>query len=784
MLILYTLTLFLSASLLFIVQPMFTRLVVPLLGGSPAVWNAGQAFFQMALLGGYAYAYATSRWVKPRWQIVLHLTLGLAPLALLMLPIRIPPGWIPPTDSNPLPWLLGLLTLAVGLPFFVLSATTPLLQQWFTRTGHPAAADPYFLYAASNAGSLLALLSYPVLIEPTLRLTDQSWLWAGGYVLLIALVTVCGIMLWRHKAPPSLSVPSSELEVESVAITPLRRIRWVLLALAPVSLMLSIVTYISTDMASIPLLWVIPLSIYLLTFVFVFARKPPIPHIWIVRIAPLAVLALVWIMAARPTGAALALILAQLLAFFFVAMICHGELAQDRPGVAGLTEFYLWISVGGVLGGVFNAVVAPLIFTSVIEYPITLVLVGLLLPKAARQDKPRPVSAKRQKAYARKAFEIPEKQRWMLDIGLPVVLFGVTAALLLLYNMQTQEKAGMVQLIVIFGLPALICFFFRLRPLRFGLGLAAILLAGTLFTYEGGQMLYAERSFFGVNRVFALQGGSRLLMHGNTIHGLQNADPTWRKVPLTYYYPTGPVGQVFETRKDDQTSRKVAVVGLGTGSMACYAQPGGVKLPQESASPAPLHPPILNPKNGGMQGGPSDSTLTFYEIDPGVERIARDPNYFTFIQDCAPNAKVILGDGRLSLASAPDGEYNLIVLDAFSSDAIPIHLLTREALQLYLDKLAPGGLLIFHITSRYFNLNPVLGELAGDAGLAVRVGAEKDIAPADAAQGKLPSIWVVIARASADLGELANDPRWVLTEARPGTRVWTDDFASLLSVLK
>ncbi len=778
MLILYTLTTFLSAGLLFIVQPLFTRLVVPLLGGSPAVWNTSQAFFQIALLGGYAYAHATSKWVKPRWQIALHLLLGLAPLALLILPIHIPAGWAPPADSSPLPWLLGLLTLAVGLPFFVLSATTPLLQQWFTRTDHPSAKDPYFLYAASNAGSLLALLSYPVLVEPTLRLTQQSWVWTGGYALLIGLITACGIMLWRRESVSASagSTPAqspSTPDADSVALTPGRRIRWVLLALAPVSLMLSVVTYISTDMASIPLLWVIPLAIYLLSFVFVFARKPLIPHSWMVWTAPLAVLVLMWIVAARPSSElALGLVLVQLLALFIVSMICHGELARDRPGVSGLTEFYMWMSLGGVLGGVFNALIAPLVFTSVTEYPITLVLIGLLLPKAIQQEKPRPVvSAKRQRAYAGNPFDVPEKYRWAFDIGLPVLLFGLAAVLLL--TMQTNQKAGLDTLVVMFGVPALICFFFRNRPLRFGLGVAAILLAGMLFTSEGGQLVYAERSFFGVHRVFVFgDQTNRVLMHGNTLHGAQNLDPAWRKVPLTYYYPNGPLGQIFKTRTDDETTRKVAVVGLGGGSVACYAQPGGAKLPQEAASAS-----AADPGSGG-------ASWTFYEIDPVVERIARDPRYFTYLQDCAPNAKIILGDGRLSLAAATNGEFNLIVLDAFSSDAVPIHLLTREAMQLYLDKLAPGGVLAFHITSRHFNLTTVLGKLAEDAGLAARVWADSELSPVDAGQGKMRSIWAVVGRASADLGELANDPLWVQPEARSGASVWTDDFSSLLSVLK
>lgn len=770
MLILYTLTLFLSASLLFVVQPMFTRLVVPLLGGSPGVWNAGQAFFQIALLCGYAYAHISSKRLKSRWQIALHLALGLSPLLLLILPIHIPIGWTPPTDTNPLPWLLGLLTVAVGLPFFVLAATTPLLQHWFSRSGHPSAADPYFLYAASNAGSLLALLSYPTLIEPNLRLTEQNWAWMGGYVLLIGLIVACAVLVWRRKQTPETETPTTAehpTPVENGAITHRRRIRWVLLAVAPVSLMLSVVTYISSDIAAIPLLWVVPLAIYLLTFIFVFARKPIIPHKWIVALAPIVALVLIWVVVVKSGQWAFLSIGIQLLALFVIAMLCHGELAADRPGVSGLTEFYMWLSFGGVLAGVFNALIAPVIFTSIVEYPLTLVLVGLLLPK------PKPSQKKkvdpRLKRRADTSFSIPEKYRWMLDLALPVLLFGITALLAVFLQATTLGVFA-----VIVGVPALVCFFFRQHPVRFGLGIGAIFLAAALFVNEGGQSLYAERSFFGVHRVFALSGNTyHLLMHGNTIHGIQSKDATWRKVPLTYYYPNGPLGQIFEARTDDATQRKVAVVGLGSGSIACYAQPGGAKLPQAATS-------------GATDQGSGGQNWTFYEIDPIVEHIARDPRYFTYLQDCAPNAKIVLGDGRLSLASVPAGEYDMIIFDAFSSDAIPVHLLTREALQLYLDKLAPGGFLVFHLTSRHFNLDPVIGDLARDAGLTAKVWADTNVKPTDFdfAQGKRASTWAVITRTPADLGKLANDPRWVVPQSQPNARVWTDDFASLLSVLK
>ncbi len=372
LLIVYATTIFLTASLLFVVQPMFARMVLPLLGGSPAVWNTCLVFYQAALLAGYLYSHATTSWLGVRRQAALHV--GLVLLPLLLLPIGIPSGWTPPAAASPIPWLLALLAVAVGLPFFVVSTTSPLLQKWFAGTGHPSAGDPYFLYAASNLGSMLGLLGYPVLLEPRLRLAEQSRLWSGGYLLLLVFTLACAVLLWRSPVP-ALADPSRE---RLTGLAARRRLRWVLLALVPSSLMLSVTTFISADVEAIPLLWVIPLAIYLLTFVLVFARRPLVPHALVVRVLPIALLALVVVLVKRANQPLLLIMGLHLGAFFVAAMVCHGELARDRPPPAHLTEFYLWLSVGGVLGGVFNALVAPLVFDSVAEYPLTVVLACLL----------------------------------------------------------------------------------------------------------------------------------------------------------------------------------------------------------------------------------------------------------------------------------------------------------------------------------------------------------------------------------------------------------------------
>jgi hypothetical protein len=496
--------------------------------------------------------------------------------------------------------------------------------------------------------------------------------------------------------------------------------------------MLSVTTYLSTDIAAIPLLWVVPLALYLLTFILVFARRPLLPHrVWLEAL-PLVLLPLVLVLAAR-ANEPLALVLpTHLLAFFVAAMVCHGELARDRPDARHLTAFYLWMSVGGVLGGAFTALVAPVLFTGVVEYPLVVTLVPLLpvRPESAWQG-----------ARAR-----------ALDLALPLLL-GVVA----LGLVQALERGalGLGPEVVgpLFGGLVLACLAFARRPLRLALGIAALLVAGTARQGQEGRLLYAERSFFGVSRVTVDRSGRyRLLMHGTTLHGMQALDPDRRREPLTYFHATGPLGQLFATRPGAATWTSVAVVGLGAGSLACHGRPG--------------------------------ERWTFYEIDPTVFRIARDPRYFTFLRDCPPQVHVILGDARLTLARAPGGAFHLIVLDAYSSDAPPMHLITLDAVRLYLAKLAPAGLLVFNISNRHLELEPVLGTIARAAGLVTLARDDARVSEAERALGKVESQWVVMARREEDLGALRGDPRWRPASAPPGARPWTDSFASLLSAFR
>jgi hypothetical protein len=749
-LLLFGLSLFGSAALLFWIEPMFAKMILPKLGGSPSVWNVCLAFYQLVLLAGYIYAHLATRWLGMRQQVILHI--GLLSQVLITLPIGGSHLWTPPAAANPIPWLLFLLFGSVGLPFFVISTTAPMLQKWFGMTGHPAAKDPYFLYSASNLGSMVALLGYPFLVEPRWSLAEQSKSWALGYLILAGLISTCAVMVWRSSGsrrvhldsgatPQTEGTPSGSESAGRLRMT--QRMRWVLLAFAPSSLLLGVTNYISTDISAVPLLWIIPLAIYLITFILVFAPLPLLPHRVMLRaqlylLLPLMIL-FFWGLKPLPPS----LIPLHLLAFFFTAMVCHGELAKTRPSTIYLTEFYLWLAVGGVLGGLFNALVAPMVFDTLAEYPLVIGLACLLRPSPnSRGQKPNEI--------------------W-LDLALPLVLTAILGGLVLFISkpglghvLRLDDSGSWLGLMIILFISCFLGFILYLfceRPIRFGLGVGGVILASFLWTSGQNQVLYSERNFFGVLEVVHdAADGYHLLHHGTTIHGAQSLNPTRRGEPLTYYHPTGPVGQVFEMFSNKPNRNRVAIIGLGTGSLACYAAPG--------------------------------QDWTFYEIDPAVARIARDPRYFTFLRDCPAKMDVILGDGRLSLAQAPDSHFDLIVLDVFSSDAIPVHFLTREAINLYLAKLSQGGILLFHISNKYLNLKPVLGDLAAKASLACFVRENRISSLAEEKAKKIGSIWAVMARQPNDLGSLSDDRRWEPLPGRPGARLWSDDFSNVFSVFK
>lgn len=722
---LYSATLGLSALLLFWVQPMFARMVLPLLGGVPAVWNVAMVFFQAALLAGYLYSHLLSTRLGPRGQAALHLPLLLAPL--LALPIAVAPGWQPPADGAPALWLLALLTVSVGAPFFVVATTAPLLQRWFALTGHRDANDPYFLYGASNLGSIAALAGYPLLLEPWLALGEQSRLWTAGYVALIAGIAACGFAMLRRResatgtAEPLVSDTAVSDTDRDDGIGWSRRLHWLALAFVPSGLLLGVTQHLTTDIVAVPMLWVAPLALYLLTYVIVFARRPVLPHRWMVKLQPLllVLMAMTFFWQINALWFQLPL---HLLTFFVTAMVCHGELAARRPPVRHLTAFYLWMALGGVLGGAFTALLAPVVFDRVLEYPLLLLAACLLRPKLA--------AGRRSRAF---------------DLALPALLFAI--ALLPQATDALLPQPGLALIVGFYSLYGTLAYALFARPLRAMLATLAMLAAGSLYATSEETVLTRARGFFGVHMVTSIADGAlHLLQHGTTVHGAQYTEPSRWRVPLTYYTVDGPLGQLFAWPPLAARLDRVGAIGLGAGAAACYRRPG--------------------------------QDWVFLEIDPEVVRLARDERYFRYLSACAPDARIVLGDGRLSLASGALPPFDLMILDAFSSDAIPLHLMTREAFALYLRHLTPEGVLMVHITNRHLDLGPVLAALAADAGLAAVE--QRYVSPDQGAGYPVPTRWVALARDPALLPE---GERWQPLPPAPDQAVWRDDFANIIGPL-
>lgn len=750
---LFALSLFVAASLLFCVQPMVAKMVLPLAGGSPAVWNACMVFFQSALLAGYAYADASTRRLGVRRQALAQVAIIL--LAGLTLPFafdRASTGG-PVGGADPTGWLLATLLRTVGPAFFVVATTAPLLQRWFAGTGHKDSADPYFLYGASNLGSLLALLAYPLLIEPRFRLADQARGWAIGYAAMGLLVAACAAAAWR-----SSGATVAEPEGPAERVDAGRWLAWAGLAFVPSSLLLGLTSYLSTDIAPIPLLWVVPLSLYLLSFIVAFARRPiPSPR-WAGRALPFASLVVVFAL----SGGLVKLywIPFHLLAFSLAALACHGRLASLRPGARHLTGFYLAMSVGGAAGGVFNALIAPMVFDRAVEYPLGLTLALLAMPATGW---PRAAGGKSAKAEVEELPEMPGPSRPIVRdlarlLAIPAAVLGLTSWLV------TRDSAwsspgpplwgAVAASILASGLGGLAIATCWTRPARFALTVGAALLATGLTPSTYDRVIHRQRNFYGATKVSEsrLTGRFHSLSHGSTLHGLQDRDPAQRREPLTYYHRAGPVGQVFDELMGRGKPLSIAVVGLGTGSTAAYPRPV--------------------------------DALTYYEIDPAIVRIAENSALFTYLQDCRVRPKIILGDARLRLAEAPARGYDLIALDAFSSDAVPVHLLTREALELYRSKLAPGGIILFHISNRYLDLEPMLGALARDAGMSLKVGYLDNLSEELEAAGASRSTWVAMVERRRDLGGLDRQPKWRPPHEKAGARGWTDDFSNILDAVR
>jgi SAM-dependent methyltransferase len=737
---LFALAVFTSASLVFVVQPMVTKLVLPTLGGSPSVWNTSMVFFQTALLAGYGYAHLLQRIRSLVGQVSVHLALLAA--AALFLPLHITGVFGDPDPAMPVAWLLGTLAISVGAPFAVLSATAPLLQAWYARlkVGKDEGRNPYVLYAASNLGSFLALLSYPIVIEPLMTLSGQRLAWTGGYAVFLLLVAALAAVIWRAKGRLTETGDEATAPLEASPPIPWRRkLILVLLAAAPSSLMLGVTTHLSTDVASAPFLWVVPLALYLLTFVIAFQARPWIPLSITLMLQAALGAACIAIVAFR-TGEWTVLFAIHLATFFFTALMCHQLLAARRPAPDRLTEFFLLLSVGGVVGGAFNALIAPVIFNMVWEYPLVLIAVGLARP------------------WGEGAFK--QREIWLLLGAMFVSILPPAMLEVMRYNPEFRAAFTSPQLIqlaqAILAGAAVCAFLLRDRAILFTLSLAMISLSAHHIA-RGYDWDLSERSFFGVMRVAspddrALGGPVHVLMHGTTLHGAQPVDERFACMPTLYYAPATPIGQTALAVQARADAVKMGVVGQGSGAMAGYKRLG--------------------------------DSLTFFEIDPMVNRLSRDPKWFTFIDGCAEgDVRTVLGDARLTLAKEPAGTYDYLLIDAFSSDAVPTHLLTKEAIAAYLRLLKPTGVLVLHLSNR--NLEITLPAEAAARSLGAphlhQIFIEAPDKP-DMAEASTEAL--ILSPTEAGLAEFRADPRW-LQPAPSRVRPWTDDYVNLFgSVLR
>jgi SAM-dependent methyltransferase len=714
-----TITLFLSAFLLFCLQPMVGKMLLPSLGGAASVWTTCVLFFQAMLLAGYFYAYLVGKFFGLRGQLIVHLVVTAA--AFIFLPIRLDGIAAPAGEASPVVWELLQLLRNVALPFFVVSTTAPLLQSWLTRTHDAAAQDPYFLYAASNAGSLLSLILYPFVFEPRLGVTAQSRWWFAGYSLLVLMVVLLVGFLWRSKL-------RSDVQEEESSLTARTRVFWLVSSFVPSALMLAVTTNLSVNLATVPFLWTLPLAIYLLTFILAFGRRIRVSAAGISRVSPALLLLLIPIFAAGPVRQTIlyfGLLTAHLLLLLVGGLLCHTALADARPKASHLTEYYAWIAVGGALGGLFAAIIAPAVFSTVLEYPL---LAATL-------------------AFFRKPSET---RRNLWDLSFPVLVAAVLGAGWGIaqwrgYTIKTEQIWAVLGYVLI----AFVAFAFHRHRWLFATGLAFLILIGALSVapaVEQGERLYVARDFFGVKKVILEEEASqRKLLHGDTMHGLEGLDPLRVGKPLSYYHPTGPLGDAITMIKD-RPEQHVGVVGLGSGTIAAYGQP--------------------------------NRHITFFEIDPQVEYIAR--HFFTYLPRCGKDCDVVLGDGRLSIVKAPDREFDLLILDAFNSDAIPAHLLSREALAIYQKKLKPDGAVLFHVSNRYLRVGELVSALALEAGLPAMMRIDDD----DSEPGKSRSAYVIVALEAPTVQHLSEDPNWLPVTRPEAIQPWSDDYSNLWAILR
>lgn len=694
--------------LLFVVQPMVGDMVLPHLGGSSTVWTTCMLFFQVMLLVGYVYAHVVAQKFPFRQQVWIHGFFIV--LAVFFLPIGVP-EWLLRTSEAPVLYLLLALTIGIGLPMFVVSSSAPLFQHWFGGLSHPHADDPYYLYAASNAGSILALLSYPFLIDRLFGIRTQSAGWTLLFLVLAMFVTACGWYVYTD----SDYVDVDDVDEAENNLSAMRIFLWIVITFIPSSLMLGLTHYITTDLASVPLLWVLPLAAYLMSFILVFARlRHPL---WLYRIVIPPTILIVFAITFESLLSHVRLIGLHLICFFMIAIYFHGELAKDRPATNLLTQFYIYVALGGALGGVFNALIAPILFDSILEYYLLLA-----------------VSI----ALGGWIFSVRKRFNWMYG------LLIVTAGGYFFYETTYVfvDDLDLVYLVMLVTFSLLFLYLIKLKPVLINILLAVLFMTGYSLEHRSQNLLTQERSFYGNYKVLEISDWGRTFMHGTTDHGSQKfKDGKPINEPIGYYHPSGPMGDIVMSFD----LNRVGIAGLGIGGLASYAQ--------------------------------DNHQFDFFEIDPVVESIAR--KHFGYLQSCGENCNVSIGDARKLIESQSTDTFDLIIMDAYTSDAIPTHLLTAESVELYLSRVKENGAVIFHVSNRHLDLEGVVGAIVNELGVEA---VTKEYYPSVDNPDANSSTFVAVANDSQTLEPLERLPSWRPTLI--GSVLWTDSYTNIVAVLQ
>jgi SAM-dependent methyltransferase len=744
---LFSLTVFVGSFLLFMVQPLAGKLILPYLGGAPSVWTACMLFFQTILLFGYLYAAQAIKKVGCEKQSILHILLLV--MGFVFLPLSIDFSGIDSAVHQPVTWMLSKLLVSIGFLFFVVSANAPMIQRWYSTIGQKDSDDPYFLYAASNVGSLIALLGYPLVMEPNFRVTDAREIWSVGYLVLTVLVLICSFIVWKGKGTEAVE-NVEEVAKDRTVPSALDRLKWVFWAFIPNSCMLAVTMHISTDVASIPLMWVVPLAIFLVTFILVFAKTDFWRELdWDSYLAPFGgVFAILYFLDfSKPAWLAIGV---YFILLFLVCMSFHSRLAKNRPASEYLNSFFVWMSVGGIFGGIFNSIVAPLLFNTQLEFPLTIVIAMLGI------------------SFVKKDLKENYFKKFLFGFLVMLVVTQIFGYFSVIYSKKLFSDKGLALVVVCC---VYIFSFVRLRKLS-GLFFLGLMLMGVHVFSSDKAVVKIDRSFFGVLRVvrtmFVTEEivGRKLitksydllyqLRHGTTLHGVERRLRIRPVFPLSYYSREGPIGEVFRLMRINRRAKSVGVVGLGCGTLAYYGRPW--------------------------------QKFDFFEIDPEVIKIASNKKFFSYLASCKADYRILAGDARVNLArKIPDGSYDLLVLDAFSSDAIPVHLLTLEAVELYKRKLKPGGVLAFHISNRFFDLKPVLGKICKDVGLKgfyrydypKKYSIKYDWYDLDNISS---SLWFVASKEEKNIDGVLAYSKWNKPSYSEGFKTWTDDYSNLLGV--